>query len=51
MKEGIKCVHASLYRTEKALSSLVKNQFLPTCIQIINTHGDAIYVFLWMEED
>ena len=56
MKEGIKCVHASLYRTEKILSSLIKNQFLPTCIQIISTIiistiGDTIYMFLWMEED
>ena len=38
-------------QNRKILSSLVKNQFLPTCIQIINTNGDAIYVFLWMEED
>ena len=33
------------------LWSLVKNQFLSTSIQIINTHGDTIYVFLWVKED
>ena len=31
--------------------SLVKHQFLSTCIQIINTHGDTIYMFLWVEKD
>ena len=30
---------------------LVKNQFLSICIQMINTHGDTIYMFLWVEEE
>ena len=53
MKQGINmCMYINfMYRTEKILWSLVKNQFLSTCIQ--NTHGDTINVFLpvWVEKD
>ena len=55
MKEGINvCKYVCMYRTErngKTLWLLVKNQFLSICIQMINTHGDTIYMFLWVEEE
>ena len=55
MKEGINvCKYVCMYRTErngKTLWLLIKNQFLSICIQMINTHGDTIYMFLWVEEE
>ena len=39
-------------QNRKSLRSLDKDQFLSTSIQLsITTHGDTIYVFLWVEED
>ena len=49
--KGDKCVCMYVCTEHETLWSLVKNHILSTCIQIINTHGDTIYVFLWMEED
>ena len=49
MKEGINmCMYV---QNRRILRSLVKNQFVLICIQIRHTHGDTIYMFLWVEED
>ena len=48
MKEGINMCKYVCILNRKTLWLLIKNQFLSTCIQMINAHGDTINMFLYM---